>query len=98
MIIGGAGVGLQCCGRELRVCLDEVFWKSRISQYRSVDSNRNVRQVGVDAAGLAVVQRAESIRESLIVPVGEIVLKLACRGGAKLLRSRLRYAVENRAN
>src|SRR5262249_14404186 len=98
VIIGVAWVRLYRRGGELRVRFDEVFRETGIPQYRPIDPDGNVRQVGVDSCGLAVVQRIQTIRQSLIVPIREIVLKLTCRCGPKMLRSGLRNSVEDSAH
>src|SRR5262245_28133110 len=64
-------------------------------QHGSVHADWNIRQVRIDTAGLAVIQRTQAVCQRLIVAVGEIVLKLACSGGPQMLCSGLQDPVKD---
>ena len=59
MVVRVAYVRLQRCGVKLRIRLDKVLRELIEPKNGAVDAGRNVRQRGVDAAHLAVVQGRE---------------------------------------
>ena len=87
MVVGVAHVRKQRRRAELGIRLDEILRESVGAQNRAVHVGGNVRQVGVNPAGLAVVQRRERGGQGGIVSVRQVVPDRAGCCSAQLLGS-----------